>query len=144
MVGVGGIEPPTSRLSDECTNHLCYTPIIKKFVCYGTPEWIWTIYIRFRKSVLYPIELQGYIQYMVSGGGIEPPTFDLWGRHSTYWITLTCGTPRENRTLNLLIRSQVFSSVKLSRHKVVYPVRFELTTNGLKVRCSTYWAMDTY
>lgn len=27
MVGVGGIEPPTPKLSASCSNHLSYTPM---------------------------------------------------------------------------------------------------------------------
>ena len=31
MVGIGGLEPPTSRLSGVRSNHLSYTPTFQEF-----------------------------------------------------------------------------------------------------------------
>ena len=68
LVGMGGLEPPTLRVSDECSNQLSYIPIC------GTPRRSRTLNLLIRSQVLYPIELSVQV---VLCTGVEP-VFHPW------------------------------------------------------------------
>ena len=63
LVGMGRLELPTLRVSDECSNQLSYIPIC------GTPRRSRTFNLLIRSQALYPIELSVQI---VLCTGVEP------------------------------------------------------------------------
>jgi hypothetical protein len=68
--------------------------------------------------------------------GLEPPLCSLRRRvpYPARRHGQSIGTRGENRTPNILVRSQVPLSIEL-RGQVVIPGRFELHVTGLKGRC---------
>ena len=72
LVGTSGLEPPTSRLSGECTNQLSYVPIL-----YWLAGLIGSVRI-------YSLHFTA-VTVMVEVSGIEPLTPCLQGRCSPSW-----------------------------------------------------------
>ncbi len=54
MVGMGGLEPPTSSLSEMRSNRLSYTPITHSITNNGASGRIWTTDTRLFRPLLYP------------------------------------------------------------------------------------------
>ena len=54
MVGRGGFEPPTSRLSAACSNQLSYRPMTEKTACKKSKRIIFKNKILHRKEVIQP------------------------------------------------------------------------------------------
>ncbi len=80
MVGVGGLEPPTSSLSETRSNQLSYTPIIPKI------QWIKYLYTQSNQYTHSDNKCKTFLFFhtkVVPGGGIEPPT---------RWFSVICST----------------------------------------------------
>ena len=71
MVGLGGLEPPTSPLSGVHSNQLSYSPIKLQNTGYKK---------RFKTIVC--ISTQFFVIYMVENSGIEPLTSCVQNRRS--------------------------------------------------------------
>lgn len=79
LVLMGGFEPPTTRLSDEDSNHLSY---ISKYSRKKIAEW-WSRAILSAYSFCQPYESL-YSAYLVLVGGLEPPTLRVSGENSNH------------------------------------------------------------
>ena len=80
MVGVGGLEPPTSSLSETRSNQLSYTPIISKY------DRIIYLYTQSNEYTYPDSKCKTFLFFhtkVVPGGGIEPPT---------RWFSVICST----------------------------------------------------
>ena len=122
LVDPTGIEPVTTRLWAECSNHLSYGYKI----LYGVPEEIRTPDPRLRRPLLYPTELQAHKYFMVkiklvSHTGIEPVTPWLKVMCSTYWANGSYfGAGDEGRTRDIQLGRLTLYQLSYSRIIVSY------------------------
>ena len=81
MVGIGGLEPPTARLSVEYSNQLSYIPLFSRLVLlYITNLEQQVIYNRFAVWVFFILHIyyiiffkKNQIDFLAPDEGLEPP-----------------------------------------------------------------------
>lgn len=114
-------------------NCVFYAALFTSYNKIGTPNWIRTNDLRFRRPLLYSTEL---LEYMVEPSGIKHTTTSYWVATpevptSPAGCLLTCirlyiifGGPDRNRTCDLLDASQMLS--QLSYKPIIYPIHYIL------------------